>query len=261
MDYQFINLLTHDQIAIIELNAPPANTLSAAMISELRVALKHIQEETNIHAVILTGSGKFFAAGADIREFVPAMGDYDKGFAMSQAGQALCNEIEALTKPVIAAINGPALGGGLEIALGSHFRVMSEDAIIGLPELKLGLLPSFGGTQRLTKITGTATALNLILTGKQIKSKEAIELGIAQLAVPSDDLRTTALSIATSFVEGNSMESVQRVIECIVQGANESLTSGLQRESEKFAELFLTEDAKEGVSAFVEKRQAQFNHR
>ncbi len=260
MEFNHVTVTYEENIAILALDSPPANALSSTMITELRTILKQFQDDSNVHAIILTGAGKFFAAGANIKEFVPAMGDYQKGIDMSKAGQDLCNELEFMTKPVIAAINGPALGGGLEVAMGCHFRIASEKATIGLPEVKLGLVPSFGGTQRLSRITSVATALELILTGKHIDSDKALELGIVQAKVSSDELMSTAKTIARSFVEGNSMQSVTRAVESVVQGAQKSFSDGLQREKEIFGELFLTEDAKEGVQAFVEKRKPNFRH-
>ncbi|MGY0691984.1 enoyl-CoA hydratase-related protein [Virgibacillus sp. FSP13] len=260
MNYRALKITTENDIAIVEINAPPANTLSSSCISELRSAIEDLKLKENVHGVVITGFGRFFVAGADIKEFIPALGDYNKGQKMSEAGQALCNEIEAMNKPVIAAINGPALGGGLELAMGCHFRIASENAVLGLPELKLGLIPSFGGTQRLSRMTDTATALELILTGKQINSSEAKELGIVQVTVSPEKLLTTALTIAQSFVDGKSMTSIKRAIECVTKGYNETFEKGLERERKRFAELFLTEDAKEGVQAFTEKRKPHFNH-
>lgn len=260
MQYQLVNLTIEDKIAVVEINNPPANTLSSACIRELRSLLKELSAQKDVHAIVMTGTGRFYAAGADIKEFIPALGDYNKGLEMSEAGQALCNEIEAMNKPVIAAINGPALGGGMELAMSCHFRIASETAILGLPELKLGLIPSFGGTQRLTRLTSTATALEMILTCKQINGKEAEEIGIVQLAVSPEELMDTALMIAHSFLDGKSMNSVTRAVECVIKGHSETMENGLERERQKFAELFLTEDAKEGIQAFVDKRPPHFNH-
>ena len=242
------------------INNPPANTLSTSCIAELRSVLQHLAYDDETRAIIITGVGRFFVAGADIKEFVSKLGDQEQGLALAEGGQALCDEIEVLKKPVIAAINGPALGGGLELAMSCHFRIISEQATVGLPELKLGLIPTFGGTQRLRKITDTATALDLILTSRTLSATDAVELKIAQLAVKKEDLLKTATAIALSFVEGKSMTSVMRAVECIIQGSNESMEKGLERERKRFAELFLTSDAKEGIHAFVEKREPDFKH-
>lgn len=261
MGYRFLQMEHTKAIATITIDAPPANALSSGCIQELRDVVKQLNDDDQTQAIIITGKGRFFAAGADIKEFVPALGDNQQGLALSKAGQALCNEVENCHKPVIAAINGPALGGGFELALGCHFRIASDKAFVGLPELHLGLIPSFGGTQRLSRLTNPATALDIILTGRQIKSEEALKLGIIQQAVAAEDLITAAVDLAHAYVDNNSVQTVQRLIECVIKGGKEPIEDGLQRESEKFAELFLTEDAKEGVEAFVAKREPQFKHR
>lgn len=260
MSYEFLNIVYEENLAIVEIDIPPANTLSSGSIAELRKAVKELEDNEEVFAVIMTGAGRFFVAGADIKEFIPAMGDYHKGLAMAEAGQALCDEIEAMSKPVIAAINGAALGGGLELAMGCHFRIASENAILGLPELNLGLIPAFGGTQRLSRLTNVATALELILTSKQMSAEEAKEHGVVQVVVPQEELLNTAKATAKAFLAGNSMESVTRAVECVVKGYNETIALGLERERKYFGELFLTHDAKEGVEAFAEKRSPQFKH-
>lgn len=260
MTNHFSNTTIEDAIAIVEVDNAPANALSSACIAELRTIFKNLSQDKSVSAIILTGAGRFFIAGADIKEFTDALGSQEKGLEMAIAGQKVCDEIEALNKPVIAAINGPCLGGGLELALGCHYRITTPSAILGLPELQLGLIPTFGGTQRLSRVTDTATALGLILTSKKLNGEEAKNKGIVQLVVPEDELLTTAKTIAQSFVEGKSMTSVTRAVECITQGANESLSDGLKRERDRFSELFVTADAKEGVEAFIEKRKPVFKH-
>jgi enoyl-CoA hydratase len=259
-NYKFVSIEKDNYISTVTLNNPPANTLSTSCIAELRSIFQELSRDDETRAIIITGEGRFFIAGADIKEFVSKLGDQEQGLALAEGGQALCDEIEALKKPVIAAINGPALGGGLELAMSCHFRIISEQASVGLPELKLGLIPTFGGTQRLRKITDTATALDLILSSRTLSANDAVELKIAQLAVKEDELLKTATTIAMSFVEGKSMTSVMRAVECIIQGNNESMEQGLERERKRFAELFLTSDAKEGIQAFVEKRKPDFKH-
>ncbi|MED1863753.1 enoyl-CoA hydratase-related protein [Fictibacillus nanhaiensis] len=260
MNYQYATLKNENYITTITLNNPPANTLSTSCIQELRTLFQQLERDDETRAIVITGAGRFFVAGADIKEFVSKLGDQKQGLALAEGGQALCDEIEALKKPVIAAINGPALGGGLELAISCHFRIISDQATVGLPELKLGLIPTFGGTQRLRKITDTATALDLILTSRTLSADEAVELKIAQLVVKKEELIETATAVATSFVEGKSMTSVMRAVDCIIQGSNESMEQGLERERKRFAELFLTDDAKEGIHAFVEKRKPDFKH-
>lgn len=260
LSYKYVTLEKENDITTVTLNNPPANTLSSSCIAEMRSLFQELDQDDDTKAIIITGAGRFFAAGADIKEFVSKLGDQEQGLALAEGGQALCDEIEALKKPVIAAINGPALGGGLELAMSCHFRIISDQATVGLPELKLGLIPAFGGTQRLRNITDTATALDLILTGRTLSAHEAVELKIAKLAVKKEELLKTARAVAASFLEGKSMTSVMRAVECIIQGSNESMEQGLERERKRFAELFLTSDAKEGIHAFVEKRKPDFHH-
>lgn len=260
MSYDFLNVTYEDNVAIVEINIPPANTLSSGSIKELRAAVNDLGENNAVHGVVITGAGRFFVAGADIKEFIPALGSYDKGLSMAEAGQALCDEIEAMKKPVVAAINGAALGGGLELAMGCHYRIAASDAVLGLPELKLGLIPAFGGTQRLSRLTDIGTAVDIILTGKQLNGDEAKDLGIVHQSVPLDDLRTTALSTVKALVDGKSMTSISRAMEAITKGYNDSIENGLELERELFAELFLTDDASEGVNAFVDKRKPDFKH-
>lgn len=260
MTTQFTNTTIENKIAIVEIDHAPANALSSSCITELRTVFKDLAENEAVHAVILTGAGRFFIAGADIKEFTDALGNQEKGLKMAHHGQKICDEIEAMTKPVIAAINGPCLGGGLEVALGCHYRISTPSAILGLPELQLGLIPTFGGTQRLSRMTDVSTALALTLTSQKLTGEEAKEKGIVNLVVADDLLLSTAKTIAQSFIEGKSMTSVTRAVECIIQGANETLEEGLKRERIRFSELFLTEDAKEGVEAFVEKRKPEFKH-
>ncbi|MBM7107700.1 enoyl-CoA hydratase-related protein [Brevibacillus laterosporus] len=158
MENTFTAISKSNFVTIVEVDNPPANTLSSASIAELRSVFHTLATDETTRAIILTGLGRFFIAGADIKEFVAVLGNEAEALAMATAGQALCDEIEAMNKPVIAAINGPALGGGLEVALGCHYRIAADDAILGLPELKLGLLPAFGGTQRLSRLTNPAIA-------------------------------------------------------------------------------------------------------
>ncbi|MEI5906289.1 enoyl-CoA hydratase-related protein [Bacillus spongiae] len=260
MDYTYAKVKTIDFITTITIDNPPANTLSTECIHELRSIFEELSHDDGTNAIILTGSGRFFVAGADIKEFVQAFENKEMALQMAKAGQALCNEIEAMMKPVIAAINGPALGGGLELAMGCHYRIASNDALLGLPELKLGLLPTFGGTQRLSRLTNTATAMDMILSSKQISADEAVQLGLIQLVACKEELLKTAQMVAQAFVQGKSMTSVSRAVECIMLSNHETLEVGLEMERARFAELFLTNDAKEGVNAFIEKRKPTFNH-
>lgn len=260
MDLKTVSIKREGAVSIVEVNHPPANTLSSETIADLRKAFGKLKDDQETQAIVVTGAGRFFVAGADIKEFTDAFGDYEEAYGMAEAGQKLCDEIEEMKKPVVAAINGAALGGGLELAMACDLRVAADDAILGLPELNLGLIPGFGGTQRLRNIVGTAKAVEMVLTSKQLNGKEAVDIGLVQASVAKEEVVDTALALAKSLIEGKSMTSVTRALECIVKGENESLEHGLERERNRFAELFLTEDAKEGVTAFIEKRKPEFKH-
>lgn len=258
--YAFAKVKKDAGVTTVEIDHAPANTLSSACIHELRALFRELDQDEETKIIILTGAGRFFVAGADIKEFVSAFGDPEKALALAMAGQALCNEVENMQKPVIAAINGPALGGGLELALGCHYRIAAHNAMVGLPELKLGLIPAFGGTQRLSKAVGTAVATQLILSSKQLTAEEAVNINLVQAVVPLEELLPTATIVAQSLIEGKSMTSVTRALACITHSGQGSLAEGLKKEREKFAELFATADAKEGIQAFIEKRKPQFTH-
>jgi len=260
MTSSLLQVNLNNRIATIYMDSPPANTLSKQMIQSLQSTFLELAQDDDIHAIILTGSGRFFVAGADIKEFQPIIGNYEQALQLSKEGQKLCSIVEGLHKPVIAAINGPALGGGLELALSCHYRIAADDCKIGLPEIKLGLLPSFGGTQRLRQLIGAPKALQVILSGEHFTSQQALELGMIQVSTSKEELLPTANRVAESFITGHSYESIRRIVECIVQGKDELFEVGLNRESERFAELFLTNDAREGIEAFINKRAAYFKH-
>ncbi|MEI3613623.1 enoyl-CoA hydratase-related protein [Pseudogracilibacillus sp. SO30301A] len=259
MSYEFVHVSYEKNLALVEIDSPPANALSSNCIRELRAIVSELDQNEDVFAVIITGHGRFFVAGADIKEFIPAMGDKQKGLDMAEAGQALCDEIENMRKPVIAAVNGPALGGGLELAMACHIRLAAKEAIFGLPELNLGLIPAFGGTQRLSRLTSLDHALHMILTSEHVSAEEAKSIGLVREVVEKD-LVKRAKELALSYVEKNSTETVSRAVEAVVKGYKEPLKTGLKREQEFFGELFLTEDAKEGVEAFSEKRSPNFKH-
>lgn len=256
MDLTYTKIETKEGVATVTIMNPKANALSSECIAELCTLFEDLAKDLTIRAIVLTGGGKFFSAGADIKEFVQAIGDSETGLKMGQMGQALCDKVEAMTKPVIAAINGPALGGGLELAMSCHVRIAAHSALLGLPELKLGLLPTFGGTQRLSRIVGKGKALQLILSGRHVKAKEAQEIGLVEEV--SDTPVQDAEKMALSFIEDKSDQSIFRTLLCITKGYDEDLETGLKREREQFADLFLTADAKEGIRAFIDKRSPNF---
>ena len=242
--------------AILEINRPQQlNALNNQVIDELHNQLVLLENNQNIRSIIITGSGdKSFVAGADIKEFQNF--NKEEALKLSQSGKnKLFDKISNYTKPVIGAINGYALGGGLELALASHIRVASATAKIGLPECSLGLIPGYSGTQKLTQIVGLNRAMEMILTAKIISAEEAFQMGIINHVVSQEKVIPKCLEIARKF-HATSRESLAAAIKSINSAY---LLNGDDIETEEFGQLFETEGFKEGVSAFLEKRKPIFN--
>lgn len=256
------NLLTEQkgQILIITINRPAQlNALNKETIEELHRALAGGDEDSDTGVIILTGSGeKAFVAGADIKEFAD--------FSISQGGELafegqkiLFNFLENLSTPVIAAVNGFALGGGLELAMASHIRIASTNARMGLPEVSLGVIPGYGGTQRLTQLVGKGKANEMVFTAGMMKADEALSWGLVNHVVEPEELLTRAEEIATKILN-NSPTAIASAIRSI--NANfEDGVNGYNVEIEEFGKCFGTEDFKEGTTAFLEKRKANFTGR
>ena len=250
--------LEHEKgIATIFINRPEKlNALNKATIQELHETLKMVDENPGVRAIILTGSGeKAFVAGADILEF--ANFSAVEGAQLAAKGQELLFDlIENLKTPVIAAINGFALGGGLELAMACHFRVASGNAKMGLPEVSLGLIPGYGGTQRLPRLVGKGRAMEMIMTAGMITAEDAYRAGLVNHVVPQADLLATCMTLANKIMK-NSPVAIAKAIEAI--NANfASGVNGFHVEIRTFGECFATEDFKEGTTAFLEKRKAEF---
>lgn len=251
-------ILEHEKgIATIFINRPEKlNALNKATIQELHETLKLVDENPNVLVVVITGSGeKAFVAGADIAEF--AHFSDKEGAKLAEQGQRILFDfIENMQTPVIAAVNGFALGGGLELAMACHFRIASENAKMGLPETSLGLIPGYGGTQRLPQIIGKGRALEMILTAGMIDAETAKMYGLVNHVVPQADLFSTYMTIATRIMK-NSPVAISKAIEAVnanyISGVN-----GFDVEINAFGECFATEDFKEGTTAFLEKRKAEF---
>jgi enoyl-CoA hydratase len=253
----FVITEINDQIAWITINRPEAlNAMNPIVISELEEAINSCIEETSVGAIILTGSGdKSFVAGADIKT-MQTMGP-DEALRFGKAGQELTVTIENSPKPVIAAVNGFALGGGCEISLACHIRVASETATFGQPEVLLGILPGWGGTQRLPKLVGMGIANEIIITGRMINATEAKEIGLVNHVVPIEELKEKCEEIAMQILK-NGPNAIAKSLECIRNGVGLTTKDGLKMEVKYFSKLFNTEETKEGLSAFVEKRAPNF---
>ena len=257
MSYTSLLLTDTDGLRTITINRPDQlNALNRATIDELDRALNEAEADHSVRVVIITGSGpKAFVAGADIKEF--AHFSVEEGRALSADGQRkLFDHVERLNKPVIAAVNGFALGGGLELAMSCHFRVASDNAKLGLPEVGLGVIPGYGGTQRLARLVGKGKAMEMIFTAGMIKADEALQWGLVNHVVPQDQLLAKCTELAAAIAK-NSPTALGAAIRAVNAGYEPGV-NGLQREIEEFGKCFGTADFKEGTSAFMEKRKANF---
>ncbi len=253
------NLLISDDggVRTITINRPDKlNALNRETIAEFDSALNEADADKSVRVLIITGSGpKAFVAGADIKEF--AHFAVEEGKALSADGQKkLFDHVERMSKPVIAAVNGFALGGGLELAMSCHLRVASDNARMGLPEVSLGVIPGYGGTQRLARLVGKGKAMEMIFTAGMIKADEALQWGLVNYVVAADQLLAKCNELAAAIMK-NSPTALAAAIRAVNAGY-EPGANGLQREIEEFGKLFGTADFKEGTNAFMEKRKANF---
>jgi enoyl-CoA hydratase len=255
----FQNLLVADAegVRTITINRPDKlNALNHATILELRAAFAAARADDAVRVVVLAGAGpKAFVAGADIAELAAMTPVASKHF--SHVGQRMMREVEVLGKPVICRIQGFALGGGLELAMCCHLRIASDNARVGLPEITLGVMPGFGGTQRLQRLTGRAAALELTLTGAPIGAQRAHELGIVNRVVPAADLDAEVAKLAAQLAR-SAPHALRGILDAVIHGGDMALDQGLEFETQGFAVLCSTEDMKEGTRAFLEKRPAVF---
>jgi enoyl-CoA hydratase len=245
-----------DSIATITIGRPPANALSQGLLRELSAVLDEIEPNRDIKAIVLHGEGRFFSAGADIKEFTTVSSS--EGFSnLGKYGQDLFDRMEKFPKPIIAAIHGAALGGGLELAMACHIRLVGENTKLGLPELQLGLIPGFAGTQRLPKYVGVARAAEMLFTSEPITGLEAVKFGLANHAYPENEVFEQSLKLAGKIAK-KSTGSLKATIELLNYAKNEEFYEGSKKEAELFGEIFVSDDAKEGIQAFIEKREPHF---
>jgi enoyl-CoA hydratase len=249
-----------DGILIITVDRPKVlNALNAQTVAEIGEAFEAARDDASVRCVILTGGGeKAFVAGADINEL--AQMTPITGKATAEKGQRVFRAIERFPKPVIAAVNGFALGGGCELALACHMRIASENAKLGLPEVTLGIIPGYGGTQRMARLLGKGKALELILTGDRIGAEEAERIGLVNKVVPADQLMATCEEMARKIAARGPL-AVSAAIEAVMSGSEMPFDEGQVLEATLFGLLASTEDMKEGMGAFLEKRTAEFKNR
>jgi enoyl-CoA hydratase len=249
-----------DHIAILTINRPEAlNALNLDVLSELEAALEKAEQDNDVYVLLLTGAGRAFVAGADIaqmKDFVP-----EQARAFSEFGNGVFYKLETLTKPVIAAVNGFALGGGCELACACDIRIASDRVKFGQPEVGLGILPGFGGTVRLSRIVGAAKAKELIFTARTIDAAEAQRIGLVSDVVPADSLMETALALAKA-IAANAQIAVRQAKASINNALQCDTLSGLKFEAQAFALCFSTEDQKDAMNAFVNKSKVtQFKNK
>lgn len=257
MSFENILVEKSDLIATVTINRPSKlNALNKQTIQELHQAFTELQSDTEVRAIIITGSGeKAFVAGADISEFADF--DDEQGAALAATGhELLFNFIENLTKPVIAAVNGFALGGGLELAMSCHFRIASDNARMGLPEVTLGVIPGYGGTQRLPQLVGKGKAMEMIVSATMLTAEEAKTWGLVNHVVSQPELIALANDLAGKIVR-NSPVAIAKAIETVNAGFDKH-SDGYMTEIRSFGYCFGTQDFKEGTTAFLEKRKPQF---
>lgn len=255
IEFTYLDYAVDDHIAVITVTRESAlNALNDDVLMELAVALELAEADIDVRALILTGAGRAFVAGADLGN-IERIEDAFTGREFSLAGQDLMNALSALPFPTVAAINGFALGGGLELALACDLRVAATGAKLGLPEVTRGIFPGYGGTQRLARLIGSGRALDLILTGRHVPADEALQLGIVNRVV--EDALEGALELARIMV-ANAPVALGLAKEAVVRGMDVTLPQGLEIEADLFGMVSTTEDAKEGVRSFFEKRAADF---
>ncbi len=246
-----------DGVAVMRVDNPPVNALSKPVLTDIEETVKNVLADDSVRVVVFTGAGdKAFIAGADITEFV-ALDSKEKGSELLKYGQDITNLIAGADKPFIAAVNGFCLGGGMEFAMACHIRLADEKAQIGLPEIKLGIIPGYAGTQRTPRFIGKARALELILSGNFLSGSQAADYGIVNRVVPAGTVLDEAVKLAKTIAERSRM-NIRAAIKAVNQGMEMSLADGMKLERDLFGELCETQDKVEGVAAFMEKRAASF---
>lgn len=259
MSNTYVQVEKHQKVGILRLENPPANALSQPVFEALSQALDKVEADQEVKVIVLIGTGRFFAAGADIKEFT-AVETAEQGQRISETGQGVFQRMERFSKPIIAAIHGAALGGGFELAMACHIRFATVDAKLGLPELNLGLIPGFAGTQRLPRLIGRAKALELMFSGQPILGEEAYRLGLVNRIVAEEELEAETLQYALTISEKSAV-AMRCLLEAVNHGEEHGLLAGSEKEAELFGEIFESADAKEGVQAFLEKRKPVFTDR
>ena len=252
---EFVTLETSDGIGTIRLDRPPMNALNTQVQEELRAAATALADNPEVRAVVVYGGERVFAAGADIAEFTTTT--YQQMVARAAALSGAFDAVARIPKPVVAAVTGYALGGGCELALACDWRVVADDAKLGQPEIRLGLIPGAGGTQRLARLIGPARAKDLIFSGRMVDAAEALRIGLADRVVPAGEVYSAAVELLRPYTSGPAL-ALRAAKLAVDGGLSMDLASGLAWESQLFAGLFATDDVREGTTAFIDKRKPRF---
>lgn len=255
-----IKVAVEDRVAVVTIDHRPVNALDRATLEQLGQVADELAKDAAVKVVVLTGAGSLaFVAGADIKEVSQLKSPQDAE-AMAALGQSVFLKLQRLGKPVIAAINGVCLGGGLELAMSCHLRVTGDRARFGQPEVNLGIIPGWGGTQRLPRLIGKAKAAEWILTGDMYSAQEALRLGLVNQVVPQDQALKAAKDLARKIAAKGGV-AIAQALKAMEEGLDAPLTQGLALEAKMFTAVAQSEDSREGVKAFLEKRQPQFKDR
>lgn len=257
MDFPFLRVEAENSRAVVTIANPPVNALSFTVLDSILAAMEHLAGTAGVKAIILTGEGKFFCAGADIRE-LDSLKMAGAGSARMRKAQGQLDALAALPVPVIAAINGFCFGGGNELAMACHLRIAAESAKMGQPEINLGIIPGYGGSQRLPRLIGRTKALEMLLTGNPVSASEAARLGLVNQVVADDELMKAAHSLADGIVS-KGREAIAATLEVVRRGMETDLANAQAIEADLFGKLCETRDKEEGIRAFLEKRKANFS--
>jgi enoyl-CoA hydratase/carnithine racemase len=252
-----VNVKVIDRVAVVTLDNPPLNTINSTTYDAFEAAIDQVLADDEVKVIVITGAGESFCAGADVKEFQAVVGT-PVFMQKIHAGHTVFDRIERSPKPVIAAVNGRyCLGGGSELALSCHLRIAEEGVKFGQTEIKLGLIPGWGGTQRLVRLVGLGRALEMILIGDHIRAKEAYRIGLVNQVVPRGEALEAALRMARRLAALSSV-ALAKALDAVYTGLDCTRADGLAYEIARFAEVANSEDIREGLSAFVEKRRPQF---
>jgi len=257
-EYQYVRIAVEDRIATLTIDHPPANAFNRQVVEELGAAFDELATNDEVKAIIITGAGQFFIAGADINEIYAVKDKPEEAEAFIRLGKKVFDKVEASEKPVIAAMNGRfALGGGLELAMACHIRLAEDGLRMGQPEINLGIIPGWGGTQRLPRIVGKGKALEMILSGDPITAQEAYRIGLVNKVVPTGRVLKEATGLAKHIISKSALP-IAAIIRAVNEGLQKDLEGGLEVETMQFVALQGSEDMTEGLRAFLEKRKPQF---